>query len=334
MTILNPADPRSPLTPPPARRALNALRGQGALWALLALIVFASLRYDGFLSLYNASSFFRYNSMFLLIGIGMTFVIVTGGIDLSVGSVAAMSSVLAALASPHGAVAGLLAGVAGGVAVGLLNGLLITRLRIEPFIVTLGTFLGARGVAQLASGQAAVSVDSGGRFAALGQGDLLGVPVPVWLLLAALAVAAALLGHTRFGRSALSVGDNEDAARLMGLKVDAVKVGVYALSGLLAGLAGVILAAQFGAGQPVEGVGWELTAIAGVVVGGTLLSGGRGSLLGTVVGVTLLGLIFNILNFENGKGVISIDVFWQNVIRGAFLLVVILLQARSARKAT
>jgi len=299
--------------------------------ALIVLVIFSAFRYEGFFSLYNASSFFRYNSMFLLIGIGMTFVIGTGGIDLSVGSTAAMSSVLAALASPHGAIAGVLAGVLGGLVIGVINGVLITRLRIEPFIITLGTFLGARGVAQLASGQAAVSVDSSGNFAQLGQGDVFGLPVPLVLLLLALLICVPLLRATRFGRTALSVGDNEDAARLMGLQVDRTKLGVYALSGLLAGLAGVILAAQFGAGQPTEGIGWELTAIAGVVVGGTLLSGGRGSLLGTMVGVTLLGLIFNVLNFENGKGVISIDVFWQNVIRGVFLLVVVLLQSRSAR---
>ncbi|WP_350241702.1 ABC transporter permease [Deinococcus sonorensis] len=319
-------------TPSVRPNPLHLFRGQGALIALIALVVFAAVRYDGFFSLYNAGSFFRYNSMFLLIGIGMTFVIVTGGIDLSVGSTAAMGSVLAALASPHGAVAGLLAGLLGGLAVGLVNGLLITRLRIEPFIITLGTFLGARGVAQLASNQAAVSVDSTGQFAQLGQGDVFGLPVPLVVLLLALLVCVPLLRATRFGRTALSVGDNEDAARLMGLQVDRTKLGVYALSGLLAGLAGVILAAQFGAGQPTEGVGWELTAIAGVVVGGTLLSGGRGSLLGTLVGVTLLGLVFNVLNFENGKGVISIDVFWQNVIRGVFLLVVVLLQSRSARR--
>ncbi|WP_084474806.1 ABC transporter permease [Deinococcus pimensis] len=308
------------------------LRGQGALVALVVLVAFAAFRYEGFFTLYNASTFFRYNAMFMLIAIGMTMVILTGGIDLSVGSVAAMTSVIAALASPHGAGVGLLAGVAAGAAIGLLNGLVITRLRVEPFIATLGTFLGARGIAQLASGQAAVSVDSSGGFARLGQGDWLGLPVPVVLVIVVFLAGLFLLRSTRTGRSIYCVGDNEDAARLMGFGVDQVKVLVYTISGLLAGVAGVVLAAQFGAGQPVEGVGWELTAIAGVVVGGTLLTGGRGSLFDTMVGVTLLGLIFNILNFENGKGVISIDVFWQNVIRGVFLLVVVILQSNSTRR--
>lgn len=315
----------------PASRVSRLLRGQGALVALVILVALASVLYTGFLSTYNISSFFRYNAMFMLLGIGMTFVIITGGIDLSVGSVAALGSVAAALASPHGALAGILAGVLAGTVVGLLNGVLITRLRVEPFIITLGTFLGARGAAQYFSQRAAVPVDSGGPFAQVGQGDVLGVPVPVLIVAVILAAAGAALHGTRFGRTALSTGDNEDAARLMGLQVDRVKVQVYTLSGLLAGLAGVILAAQFGAGQPTEGVGWELTAIAGVVVGGTLLSGGRGSVFSTMVGIVLLGLIFNILNFENGRGVITIDVFWQNVIRGVFLLAVVLLQTRSMR---
>ncbi|ADV65919.1 ABC transporter permease [Deinococcus maricopensis] len=318
----------------PAARAfpLRFLGGQGALIALVLLVGFAALRYDGFLSAYNISSFFRYNAMFMLIAIGMTFVIVTGGIDLSVGSVAAMASVMAALASPFGPLAGLLAGVVAGALVGLLNGIVITRLRVEPFIATLGTFLGARGVAQLASNQSAVSVDANGTFVRIGQGDWWGVPIPVVLTLAVFLVGFVLLRSTRFGRSALSIGDNEDAARLMGFNVGRVKLLVYVISGTLAGLAGVILASQFGAGQPTEGVGWELTAIAGVVVGGTLLTGGRGSLFNTVVGVTLLGLIFNVLNFENGKGIISIDVFWQNVIRGVFLLVVVVVQSSASRR--
>ncbi|MFC4640393.1 ABC transporter permease [Deinococcus hohokamensis] len=307
---------------------LKPLLTQGALMALVLLVTFASLRYEGFLSTYNISSFFRYNSMFMLIAIGMTFVIITGGIDLSVGSVAAMASVVAALASPHGLLAGLLAGALAGAAVGLLNGLVITRLRVEPFVATLGTFLGARGLAQLASRQNAVSVDQAGAFTQLGQGDLLRLPIPLLITLVMLGLGVVVLRYTRFGRYALCTGDNEDASRLMGFNVDHVKLGVYVISGLLAGLAGVILASQFGAGQPVEGVGWELTAIAGVVVGGTLLTGGRGSLGSSMIGVILLGLIFNVLNFENGKGVISIDVFWQNVIRGVFLLIVVVLQSR------
>ena len=130
----------------------------------------------------------------------------------------------------------------------------------------------------------------------------------------------------------LAVGGDEDAARLMGLPVDRVKFLVYLMSGGLAGLAGVILAAQFGAGQPIEGVGWELFAIASVVVGGTLLTGGVGSVGATLAGVLLLGLIFNILNFENGMGWISLSAYWQSVIRGVFLLLVVILQSRLTRR--
>ena len=141
-----------------------------------------------------------------------------------------------------------------------------------------------------------------------------------------------LLNFTAFGRYVLAVGGGEDAARLMGLPVDRVKFLVYVMSGALAGLAGVILAAQFGAGQPTEGVGWELFAIASVVVGGTLLTGGVGSVGATLAGVLLLGLIFNILNFENGLGWISLSAYWQSVIRGSFLLLVVILQSRLTRR--
>jgi ribose transport system permease protein len=141
-----------------------------------------------------------------------------------------------------------------------------------------------------------------------------------------------MLEQTASGRRVLAVGGGEDSARLMGLHVDRLKAAVYIASGGLAGLAGVILAAQFGAGQPTEGVGWELFAIASVVVGGTLLTGGVGSVGATLAGALLLGTVFNILNFENGLGWISLSAYWQSVIRGGFLLLVVILQSRLAAR--
>ncbi|HWL68815.1 MAG TPA: hypothetical protein VNS22_10575, partial [Geminicoccus sp.] len=178
------------------------------------------------------------------------------------------------------------------------------------------------------AGNQSVSVSYDTAFVELGQGDLLGFPVPAWIAAIAYVLGSILLNLTAFGRSVLAIGGSEDASRMMGLPADRVKFLVYAGSGVLAGLAGVILAAQFGAGQPIEGVGWELFAIAAVVVGGTLLTGGKGSVESTLAGALLLGLIFNILNFENGLGWISLSAYWQSVIRGLFLLLVVILQAK------
>jgi ribose transport system permease protein len=266
--------------------------------------------------------------MFALVALGMAFVIMTGGIDLSVGSTAALGSVAAALLSEQGTLAGLAAGVGAGLCVGLLNALCITRLKILPFIATLATMLAASGCALLLAGNESVSVSYDTGFTELGQGDLWGFPIPAWIAGVAYVLGSILLNLTAFGRTVLAVGGNEDAARLMGLPADRAKALVYLMSGGLAGLAGVILAAQFGAGQPIEGVGWELFAIASVVVGGTLLTGGVGSVGTTLAGVLLLGLIFNILNFENGLGWISLSAYWQSVVRGLFLLVVVVIQAR------
>lgn len=300
----------------------------GVVAALALLILFGWARYDHFLGSYNILSFLRYTSMFALVALGMAFVIMTGGIDLSVGAVAAMASVVSALASPYGVIPGLLAGMGAGLAAGILNGLLITRLGIVPFIATLATMLAAGGTGLLLAGNQSVSVSYDSGFTELGQGDVLGFPVPAWITLAAYVAGSIVLNLTAFGRTVLAVGGNEDATRMMGLPADRVKFIVYALSGVLAGTAGVILAAQFGAGQPIEGVGWELFAIAAVVVGGTLLTGGKGSVEATLAGALLLGLIFNILNFENGLGWISLSAYWQSVIRGLFLLVVVVLQAK------
>ena len=307
---------------------IMAFSRYGVVVALALLIAFGAARYDNFLGAYNVLTFLRYNSMFALVGLGMTFVIMTGGIDLSVGAVAALGSVVSALLSPFGLWAGAAGGAVAGLAVGMLNGAIVTRLNIMPFIVTLATMLAARGTALLLAHNTSVSVSYDTDFIAIGQGGILGFPVPGWIAILCYVAGSVLLNTTAFGRTVLAIGGSEDASRMMGLPVGRVTFIVYALSGLLAGVAGVILAAQFGAGQPVEGAGWELFAISAVVVGGTLLTGGEGSVGTTLAGVLLLGLIFNILNFENGLGWISLSAYWQSVIRGAFLLLFVVLQAR------
>ena len=301
------------------------------LAALALLILFGALRYDNFLSPYNILSFLRYNSMFALIALGMAFVIMTGGIDLSVGGVAAVSSVVAALLSPYHWAAGLFGGLGAGLAFGCLNGLVITRMQIQPFIATLASMLAAYGTALLLADNQSVSVSYDTGFTSIGQDDFLGFPIPGWIALACYIAGWILLERQPFGRHVLAIGDGEATASMMGLKVRRTLMTVYMMSGLMAGLAGVILASQFGAGQPTEGVGWELFAIASVVVGGTLLTGGSGSVGATLAGALLLAMVFNILNFENGLGWISLSAYWQSVIRGAFLLVVVVAQAHFGR---
>jgi ribose transport system permease protein len=306
----------------------------GVVLALIALIAFGFWRYENFLGLFNVMSVLRYNSMFALVALGMCFVIMTGGIDLSVGSTAALGSVAAALASPYGVIPGAAAGLAAGLVVGIINGALVTRANIMPFIATLATMLAASGLALLMANNQSVSVSYESGFVYLGQGNLWIFPVPAIIAALAYVVGSIVLNYTSTGRTVLAIGGNEEASRMMGLRTDRIKFLTYVASGGLAGLAGVILAAQFGAGQPIEGVGWELFAIASVVVGGTLLTGGVGSVGTTLAGVLLLGILFNVLNFENGMGWISLSAYWQSVIRGAFLLVVVIIQARLMTRRT
>jgi galactofuranose transport system permease protein len=306
---------------------------QRVMIALILLILFGALRYDHFLGAYNVLSVLRYNSMFALTSLGMCFVIMGAGIDLSVGTTAAFASVVSALLSPYGLLPGLLGGLAAGFVVGAINGFMVTRMNIQPFIATLSGMLAASGSGLLLAQNQSVSVSYDTNFTWLGQGDLLGFPVPAWIAVLAYVYGSVLLNYLSLGRYVLSVGGNEEAARLMGLPVDRVKFLTYVQSGVFAGLAGVILAAQFGAGQPAEGVGWELFSIAAVVVGGTLLTGGVGSVATTLAGVLLLGLIFNVLNFENGLGWISLSAYWQSVVRGVFLMVVVMASSGAARRA-
>jgi ribose transport system permease protein len=306
---------------------------QRVLIALVLLILFGALRYDHFLGAYNVLSVLRYNSMFALTSLGMCFAIMSAGIDLSVGTTAACASVVSAILSPYGLLPGLLGGLGTGLAVGLTNGYMIARMKLLPFIATLSGMLMASGTGFLLAHNQSVSVSYDTNFTWLGQGDILGFPTPAWIAAAAYVYGSVALNFTSFGRHVLAVGGNEEAARLMGLPVDRVTFFTYVQSGVFAGLAGVILAAQFGAGQPAEGVGWELFSIAAVVVGGTLLTGGVGSVATTLAGVLLLGLIFNVLNFENGLGWISLSAYWQSVVRGVFLMVVVMASSGAARRA-
>jgi ribose/xylose/arabinose/galactoside ABC-type transport system permease subunit len=313
-------------------RVASFLQRQGALVALVLVAAFAFARYERFLTEENLTNVLRQNSMLGLVALGMTFVILTGGIDLSVGSLVAVAGVVAASLAGRGLLVALAAGVGFAAALGLLNGLVIAKARIQPFVVTLAMMIAARGLALVYTGEKTLSVpaDAVG-FPELGRGRIdLGVfsiPYPVLILLAAYAVAWLVLNYTRFGRHTYALGDSEEAARLLGLNVGRVTVGVYALSGAMAGLAGVLLASRLGTGQPVAAVGWELDAIAAVVVGGTLLTGGQGGIGSTLVGMLLLALIFNIFNLEGW-----ISPWWQLVLRGIILLAVVIVQNRLSKR--
>jgi ribose transport system permease protein len=260
----------------------------------------------------------------------MTMVILTGGIDLSVGSVLALAGIVAAVLSPQGTFVAVAGGLAAGAVLGTINGVLITKARIQPFIVTLAMMIAARGVALGVTEENSVRVDRAAQGVMwLGRGRMLGIPVPVVMAALAFLVGWVVLRYTRFGRYVYAAGDHQDAARLLGLQVDRVLIATYAISGVLAAMAGIVLAGRLGAGQPVAGTGWELDAIAAVVVGGTLLSGGQGGVGSTVVGVLLLGVIFNLFNLEG-----TITPWWQGVLRGVFLLGVVVVQARLQKRAT
>lgn len=315
-------------------RVVSAIQRQGALLALIVLVVFGIVRYgETFYSAYNVfDAFLNNNTYYALIALGMTFVIITGGIDLSVGSVAVLAAVAAARLSVYGLGSALVGGVLIGLFAGLINGGLIARHSLQPFVVTLAMLLAARGAALTLSGNAPVMVEFAQGFPALGTARVGPVPLPVAITAVLYAVGAILLSRTRFGRHVLAIGGNEEAARLAGIPVGRTLLVVYAMSGALAGLAGVFLAALSFSGSPTGAIGWELSAIAAVVVGGTLLTGGVGSVGSTLVGVLLLGLIFVTLNFERGQGTFELNSFWENFIRGAFLLIVVVFQSRLARR--
>ncbi|MFG2815872.1 ABC transporter permease [Streptomyces sp. NPDC048410] len=301
----------------------------GALVALVILAAVASLSFDSFATADNLGNIAVSSSFLATVALGMTFVIVSGGIDLSVGSVFVLGGVLAAWGSQYGTVVALLLPLVVCAAIGLVNGLLVARTGLAPFIVTLASMLAARGLMLAITDEGAKTflVDPDSVFASLGQGKLLGIGTPVWITAVLFLGGAVLLRSTRFGQRVYAVGGNEQAAALMGAPVARTKISVYTLSGLLAGLAGALNAAYLASGVTILGYGMELDAIAAVVIGGTLLTGGLGYVSGSLVGVLLLKVIQNVIN-QIG----SLDSAYQQVVSGAFLVLVVVAQTWLARR--
>ncbi|MER5638027.1 ABC transporter permease [Kitasatospora sp. NPDC002227] len=313
------------------RALLRRTRGQNTLWTFLVLLalvaVFSALRPNAFATVFELRSIATESAILVLLAVGQTFVIVTAGIDLSVGSVLIFSGVVSAKVmgalgtgpqSGWGVIAaGAAAGAGAGLGWGALNGLLVAKAKVPPLIVTLGTLGMALGIAQILTH----GVDEGDvptRLTdSLGSGSLLGIP---WLVVIAVLVAAgaaATLALTRFGRYTLAVGSNTEAAQRVGIRVDRHLVKVYALSGLLAGLAGVLNLAHFSSTTLTSGTQDNLNAIAAVVLGGTSLFGGSGSVIGTVIGVFIPAVL------QSGFTILQVQSFWQTVAVGAVLVLAV-----------
>ncbi len=312
--------------PTTTERLTGLVQRHGGEAVLLIVFIAAAIGSNGFATRANLSVILVGDAYTSLLALGMTFVIITGGIDLSVGSVFALGGVLAAYGVNHGGTTvGLLLPLAVCGGIGLLQGWLIARVGLAPFIVTLAGLLGARGLLQALTSGGTVTrlVPRDSFFATFGRGFW----PPVLTAVVLFALGALVLQRTRFGQSLFALGGNENAATLMGLPVARTKMGVYVLSGLLAGLAGALNASRLLSGVTNIGIGYELTAIASVIIGGTLLTGGAGSVSGTVAGVLLLAVIQNLIGVHLSQyGSAASD-----AVNGLFLAVVVLIQTYLSR---
>ncbi|KAF1048473.1 MAG: Ribose import permease protein RbsC [Herbaspirillum frisingense] len=289
------------------------------LAGLVVVSILMGLASDNFFTLSNILNVLRQVSIVAILAVGMSFVILTGGIDLSVGAAMALAGTVAAglmVNTGLPGAAGLLAGIGIAVAIGLLNGVLVAWGRMPAIIVTLATMGIARGVGLIYSGGYPIS-GLPSWIAWFGVGRVGIVPAPVIAMLAVYALAWLLLERTPFGRHVYAVGGNETAARLSGVKTGRIKLAVYAISGLTSGLAAIILTGRLMSGQPNAGVGFELDAIAAVVLGGTAIAGGRGLIVGTLIGAVLLGIL------NNGLNLMGINPYLQEIIRGLIILLAI-----------
>lgn len=313
-----------------ADRLMGTVRRSAAVTVLVVVIIVGGIMFgDSFLSTRNLLNIALASSFLAIIAVGMTLVIVSGGIDLSVGSVMALAAVLTAYGSQRGSVVAIALPLIVCALIGLVNGLLIGRGRMAPFIITLASLLFARGLAFAVSdnGNVTYLIESGMAVTRLGQARVFGVGLPLLIALVVFAIGIVLLNRTAFGQAVIAIGGSEEAAEQMGIRVGRTKIALYTISGLLAGLAGLLVAARSSSGLSTIGSGLELEAIAAVVIGGTLLTGGRGSLTGTLAGVMLLGAIQNLINQVG-----TLASSWQQVVSGVFLVVVVVAQTALLRR--
>ena len=310
-------------------RGRKLLRASGLVWVLVVMCVAAALISDAFLNPFNLINVARQIALFGIVSVGMTFVILTAGIDLSVGSIVAVAAVVSALLLNHGIAVPLviLAGLGIGVALGAINGAGITFGGLPPFIMTLGMMVMGRGLAMtISDGHPIHFPDASANFAWLGQGNLLRLPVPVWIFAAVATIAYVTLRYTPFGRNIYAVGSNPEAARLAGINVGLVVFSVYVISGALSALTALIFVSRLTVGEPVAGVGLELEAIAVTVIGGTSLFGGEGGVVGTVIGAAIFAVLANILNLA------GVSPFTQQIVKGAIIVVAVLFETQRRRR--
>jgi ribose/xylose/arabinose/galactoside ABC-type transport system permease subunit len=293
------------------------------LITLLAIVVVTAIGNPRFLSAGNLLNILFQASTLGIVAFGQTILLASGGLDLSVGAALSVAGLAAALTivATGSVPLGILAGLATGALIGMLNGLLVATNRATPFIITLGTMTFLQGVAIVISGGSPIN-GAGSLFDTFGLGSTFGLPNPVYVLLAILIVAMLVLRRTVLGRYALAIGGNEEAARLSGVPVRRIKVALYTLNGLIVGVAAVVLTGILDSALPNMGTGYELRAIAAVVIGGTPLFGGRGTIIGTLGGVLLLGLVSNSMNL------LGVGANYQSAVLGLIITAAVLLQNR------
>ncbi|AIJ22869.1 ABC transporter permease [Amycolatopsis methanolica] len=326
-----------PRAAPPASKAARGrfrvdvrLAGLFGVFVLLCLVGWLT-RPDAFFTEGNLSTILRLAAAIGVVSVGMTFVIISGGIDLSVGSIVALSSVWATTLATqaYGPVVMVICALAVGLGCGLINGVLVSYGRVVPFIATLAMYASARGLAERISGRQTQVVRETG-FLSFFRGDFLGIPVLIWMFALVFVVGWVLLNRTTFGRRTFAVGGNTEAARLAGINVKRHTALVYGVAGLCCGIAAIMVVARTTSGASTNGLYYELDAIAAVVIGGTLLTGGRGTLIGTLIGVLIFTVLGNIFTLNN------LDTDIQNIAKGAIIVLAVLLQFRTnrARKST